>query len=251
MTWSYSRITTFEDCPYRFFLSYLKHLQKQPLFFSDYGKFIHKIIERYLTGALNESELISYYLSNFRREVRGAAPTSAVFKTYFEQGLQYFENMVFPYPTPLATEQRVDFLIEDKPFTGIIDCVAERDNALVVLDNKSRALKPRTARKKPTKYDEELDTYLRQLYLYCVPTKDRFHQYPDRLEINCFRTGQLISEPFREEAFEKTKEWALSTIETITNNEDWSPRLDYWKCRYLCDLNHHCEYYQLNRGWSP
>lgn len=117
----------------------------------------------------------------------------------------------------------------------------------MILDNKSRDLKPRSLRKKPTKSDGELDSYLRQLYLYSVPIKDLFDTYPDRLEFNCFRTGQLISEPFQEKALGTTKEWALQTIEKITENDDWSPQMDYWKCRYLCDLNQHCEYYQMNR----
>lgn len=248
MVWSYSRITAFESCPYKFFLSYISRLDKKPLFFSDYGTLMHRIIEKKLKGELNSSELVPYYLSHFRQDIKGFAPTRAIFKTYFEQGLQYLRHMDFLYPAPLEVEQRVDFFIGGKAFTGVIDCVAKQDGSLIILDNKSRILKPRSSRAKPTKSDKELDDYLRQLYLYSVPIKDQFYTYPNRLEFNCFRTGQLISEPFREEALGNTIDWALQTIDTITENEDWSPKIEYWKCRYLCDLNHHCEYYQMNRG---
>lgn len=248
MVWSYSRITSFESCPYKFFLSYIKHLDKKNMFFSDYGTLMHKIIEMRLNGELSEQEMVPYYLSHFRKDIKGFAPTRAIFKTYFEQGLQYLNHMDFPYPAPIGVEKGVDFFIGDKPFTGIIDCVAKReDGSIAILDNKSRDLKPRSSRKKPTKSDEELDSYLRQLYLYSVPIKDSFDTYPSRLEFNCFRTGQLISEPFREEALGTTKKWALQTIEKITENDDWSPKMDYWKCRYLCDLSQHCEYHQMNR----
>lgn len=218
------------------------------MFFSDYGALMHRAIEMRLNGKLSDGDLVPYYLSNFRREVRGRAPTRTVFKSYFEQGLQYLSHMNFPYPAPVGVEKRVDFFIGGKPFTGIIDCVAEQGGSPIILDHKSRSLKPRSSRKRPTKSDGELDAYLRQLYLYSVPVRDQFDTYPGRLEFNCFRTGQLISEPFLEDAFEKTKEWALQMVEQITENDDWRPDMDYWKCRFLCDLNHHCEYYHINHS---
>lgn len=217
------------------------------MFFSDYGSFMHKLIELYLRGFLEKEELTGAYVSGFRKNVRGKAPSNRIFKSYFDQGYDYLSEIDFPYLSPVGVEQKVDFLVGDKPFTGIIDCVAMDDGKLVILDNKSRALKPRSGRKKPTVSDAELDSYLRQLYLYSVPMEQLYHTYPDRLEFNCFRTGQLISEPFQEDALGTTKEWALQTIEKITENDDWSPQMDYWKCRYLCDLNQHCEYYQMNR----
>ena len=61
-TWSYSRINQFEMCPYAFLLNYIKHTPKKPLFFSDYGSFIHKLIEQYLNGELKKDELAGEYL---------------------------------------------------------------------------------------------------------------------------------------------------------------------------------------------
>jgi len=208
---------------------------------------MHKIIELYLKGELDKKDLASYYLENFRKEVKGYAPSRDIFKTYFEQGLNYLLHIDrFPYQLPLCVEEQLDFNIEDKKFTGIIDCIA-KDDGLIIVDNKSRTLKPRSKRNKPTKSDEELDAYLRQLYLYSIPVKSTFHTYPARLEFNCFRTGELISEPFSEEKFEEAKQWALKMIDTITDNEDWSPKMDYWKCRYICDFSDSCEYFQMNR----
>lgn len=216
------------------------------MFFSDYGKFMHSIIELYLRGELGKGDLVIYYLTNFRKEVIAEAPNPHIFQKYFQDGLRYLTEFEFPYMNVFAVEQKLDFKIEDKNFVGVIDCVVN-DDAVVILDNKSRTLSPRSRRKKPTKSDKELDSYLRQLYLYSVPIKDLFYKYPDRLEFNCFRSGKLISEPFNKDALNKTKEWALSTIEKITNNDVWKPDMEYWKCRYLCDVNQHCEYYQMNR----
>lgn len=246
-TWSYSRLTTFEDCPYRFLLSYIKPQDDTHLFFSDYGLFMHKVIEKYLTGELKHDELGRYYLLNFQKEIVGRAPNKKIFQSYFQQGLSYLNEHCFPYQTPCAVEHRVDFFIDDIPFTGVIDCVAEDNGDLVILDHKSRALKPRTNGKKIRRSDLELDDYLRQLYLYSIPVYLEYHRYPKRLEFNCFRTGQLISEPFSEHALEEAKTWAKRTVKQITDNEDWSPDMEYWKCRYLCGFHDQCEYHLMSR----
>lgn len=244
--WSFSRITSFEDCRYKFFLSYIRHCDKKRLFFSDYGSFIHKIIEKYLKGELSKNELLPYYTSNFKKEVKGKAPSRKLFKNYFEQGMRYFANIKFPYEKPYAIEHRVKFDIDGKPFVGIIDCLV-KDKNLVILDNKSKCLKNRSNRATPTKSDIELSSKLRQLYLYSIPIKCKFDRYPDRLEFNCFRSGELVSEPFKIEDFYETKKWASDLVNTIINNEDWSPNMEYWKCNYLCDVHDHCEYFQLNK----
>lgn len=246
-TWSYSRINQFEMCPYAFLLNYIKHTPKKPMFFSEYGSFIHKLIEQHLNGKFEKDALAKEYLTRFKAEVIGKAPSRDIFKSYFEQGFSYFSDFSFPYKNPLFVEQRVNFNIDGKPFVGVIDCVAKENDEIILLDNKSRALKPRSNRKKPTKTDGELDRYLRQLYLYSIPIKDIFHVYPTRLEFNCFRTGQLISEPFKMDEFERAKQWASESINTIIENDDWSPKLDFWKCNHICDLSDECEYYAMNK----
>lgn len=246
-TWSYSRLTAFEHCPYGFFLSYIKPHSQAPQFFASYGSFLHRIMELYLRGELKKEELPGFYLARFRSEVEGRAPDQKVFRSYFEQGLDYLIHMDFPYQIPCAAERRVDFYVGGNSFTGIVDCVVQDGGDIIILDHKSRVLKPRSGRKKPTRSDRELDDYLRQLYLYSIPVRDIFHQYPKRLEFNCFRSRQIISEPFSESALERTGLWAEQTIARITANEDWSPKMDPWKCRYLCTHYHQCEYYLMNR----
>ena len=63
-TWSYSRINQFEMCPYAFLLNYIKHTPKKPMFFSEYGSFIHKLIEQYLTGKIKKEDLAGEYLGS-------------------------------------------------------------------------------------------------------------------------------------------------------------------------------------------
>ena len=246
MTWSYSRIKSFESCPYGFFLKYIKKLKSGRQFFSDYGSFIHSIIEQYLLGLMKKDELVPYYLARFKRAV-GKPPSPAIFKTYFTQGHAYLETIDFPHQEVMGVERKMEFEIDGKPFVGVLDYETKDEDILSIGDNKSRTLKERSGRKKPTKTDIELDEYFRQLYLYSIPFKERYGRYPNFLEFNCFRIKKIICEPFDEKKLKEAKAWASEMVNRILQNEDWEPRVDYWKCRYLCDQNKNCEYFQMNR----
>ena len=247
MCWSYSRITAYEDCPYRFYLRYIQKVSKNRNFFADYGSFLHLIIQKYLTGELKESELVGYYLMRFRTEVVGKAPSQQIFKNYFRQGLEYLKSMKPPEDETIGVEKEVSFRVGDKEFIGYIDRVSKGDG-IEIIDNKSRALKERTKRKKPTKADMELDEYLRQLYIYSIPIKDEYGVYPKNLVFNCFRTQTVIREPFNIDAYEATKQWALNTIDVITKESEWKPNIDWFKCKYLCECSSQCEYFQMFGG---
>lgn len=245
MRWSYSRLTTFEQCPYRFFLQYIEHEKKVPLFFSDFGSFVHHILELYLTGLLPKEELPSFYLKRFPNKVKGGAPNPKIYKSFFKAGLDYFRNINFCDEHPEAVEWKTEFNIGGNSFVGIIDVVSTKDGKLAIIDHKSHPLKPRSGRKIPTKGDLELDKYLRQLYLYSIPVYEKYGRFPDKLMFNCFRTGVLIEEPFNEENFKEVCQWALNLIAEITKCDLWTADPDYFKCRYLCDCHDACDYYEV------
>ena len=205
MVWSYSRLTSFDECPYRWFLSYLyrdefgRPLKKKSGFFAEFGSYIHMIMQMYLDGVLKESDLSTFYVAHFSSNVRSKAP-------------------------------------------GFIDLISEENGKLIITDHKSRTLKPRSNRASPTKSDLELDSYYRQLYVYSAPVKELYDKYPDALEFNCFRSQTMIQEAFREEKFHRMEQWSKKEIEKIIINDDWGAKPDYWRCHYLCDVSGDCEY---------
>jgi len=248
MVWSYSRLSSFSDCPYKWFLTYLyrengKQLNKKSGFFAEYGTFIHSILQMYLSGVLRKEDLSTYYLLNFRKNVKSKAPNVTIYKNYFDQGFQYLDTVVFPTRKILGVEDEVYFEFAGKPFRGFIDVETEEDGKLIVTDHKSRALKPRSTRSKPTKSDLELDGYLRQLYVYSAAIKQKYGKFPDILEFNCFRPQIMIQEPFKLKRYHQVEDWACSEIETITKNDSWHAAPQYWRCNYLCDVCADCEYF--------
>lgn len=248
MTWSYSRLAAFSDCPYKWFLTYLyrdergKPLPRQSSFFAEFGSYVHLILQMHLNGILARRNLPTFYIRHYADNVRSQPPSAAISQNYFSQGLDYFESISFPKREILDVEKNVRFTFAGKPWTGFIDLVSRDENGLlIVTDHKSRTLKPRSGRSKPTKTDQELDDYLRQLYVYAAPVRNLYGRLPDMLEFNCFRSGIMIREPFNPDRFKEVEQWAAEQIETITTNDVWSAEPDFWRCNYLCDVCRHCE----------
>ena len=242
--WSYSRIECFCDCPYRFFLKYFAGVKEKPLFYSSYGSFIHKLIEQYYKGALTKDEMVTKFLTDFSKEVRGTRPQESTVTKYIQCGCEYLRSFQPFRFNMIDVEKRVEFNIDGTPFVGFIDYLGEEDGEFVIVDNKSRDLKPRSKRAKPTLKDQELDSMLKQLYIYSAAVKQEYGKFPKLLCFNCFRTGTFIEEPFNEDAYNAAIEWAKKQVEDIKDADDFYPQIDYFSCNFICGVDKECEYYE-------
>lgn len=248
MTWSYSRLKAFEDCRYRWYLKYIRGVRGKELFFSSYGSFLHALLASHLRGEATADELVERYLLAFRQEVAARPPSPKIYRNYFSAGLSYLQGISTPPFRPLWVEQEVRFSAGGFPFVGYVDLLGDKEGQLILADHKSRALSPRSKRGRQTKSDRELDSYLRQLYLYSIPVHDAFGRFPAWLSFNCFRAGTVVEEPFRPAALEEAEGWAAGLIQTIMDESDFPPSMEYFKCRYLCDVQDSCEFFALSKG---
>lgn len=242
MVWSFSRLDSYGDCPYRWFLRYIKRHKETDKFYASYGSFMHKILERYYSGELTKDGMLSEFLLKFSDEVKGIRPKETTVQKYIEQGSEYLRNFQ-PLPFKMiSVENKVEFDIDGIPFVGFIDFLGEEDGEYIIVDNKSRDLKPRSKRAKPTVKDRELDEMLKQLYIYSAAVYQKYGKYPKELCFNCFRTGTLIREPFNIEAYNSAIQWAKDRIEEISNDADFLPNQDFFACRYICGVSDDCIY---------
>jgi len=237
-------LSAFETCPYRFYLKYLHGCEEKPKFFSQYGEFVHQIHQLVFNSELPKKYAAQYYVRHFMERVTEKAPTQQVFLSYFRGGLSYFEDMPEFEGSPLGIEKEFRFEIDGFPFIGYADYLTKSDG-IILYDHKARALKPRSNRKKPTLSDKELDQYFRQLYLYSIPIKELYGEYPRELVFNCYRTKCFIREPFDIEKLDAAKDWAVGSIRKIISTEDWPPSIEAFRCRNLCGIEDDCCYYDF------
>lgn len=242
--WSYSRIKCFADCPYKFFLKYFCDIKEEPCFFATYGSFMHKLIENYYRGILSKDEMLTEFLTGFSKSVKGTRPQESTVQKYIRCGVEYLKGFQpFKYPM-VEVEKRVEFEIEGLKFVGYIDYLGEENGEYYIIDNKSRDLKPRSNRKKPTVKDKELDSMLKQLYIYSAAVKQEYGKFPKALCFNCFKSGVFIEEPFREEAYNEAIEWVKRGVANIKSTDDFYPNIDFFSCYYICGVSDNCVYAQ-------
>lgn len=242
MTWSYSRIKCFQDCPYMFFLKYIYKSPSKPMFYSSYGSFIHKLLEQFYSGNITKEELPVKYMTGFQTEVVGDRPSAKIVTSYFHAGLDYFNNFN-PFPLEqIAVEQEFKFKLGDNNLIGYVDYIGQKGNSLYIIDHKSRNLKPRSGRDKPTINDRTLDDMLKQLYLYALAVEQSYGKLPNKLCFNCFKNGQFIEEPFDIKTYFRVQAEFEDEIENIKNATDFPPNIDWFSCKYICDVSDDCCY---------
>lgn len=243
MTFSYSRLSSFDDCRYKWFMKYLLDEKEEETFFASFGKFIHSLLESFYKGKITKDEMLSEYISSYCSKVKGERPSTNIAESYFKSGLEYLKSFSpLPYKV-LAVEEKSEITLFGHPFVGYPDLICEDGSEIIIVDNKSAALKPRSGKKKPTKNDLEIDKMLRQLYIYAEFVKQKYGKYPEEFIFNCFRVGTLIHEPFVYEKFCETMEWVKNKTNEIRMEEDFPPSIEYFFCKYLCGFHNECVYY--------
>lgn len=248
MTWSWSRIELFDQCPYAWFVKYIRGEAEQPRFYTSYGSFMHKLIERYYSDKAPPGTLLLDFLTQFNKEVEGARPSEAIVSKYIDQGISYFKNLQPFQLNTVAVEKQFTSDIQGVPFTGIVDYIGEKDGDLYIVDHKSADLRPRSNRKKETQADKELSDKLRQLYIYSAFLQKEYGKLPKYLCFNCFRTGAFIKEPFSRTAYQEALDQVPASVGKIAGETEFSPKISFFFCKYLCGFSHDCCYWNLRGG---
>lgn len=245
MTWSHSRLKTHDDCPYRWFMTYIHipKLKKEDKFYAAYGSFMHELLEKYYKGEKSKQEILMTFLIQFKDRTKGSGrPKVSTVKKYFEAGVKFIKSLEPMRFKTISVEEEINFKIGKINFTSRIDYIGEEDGEFVIVDHKSRNLKHRSKREKPTLKDKELDLMLRQLYLYAEAVHQKYGKLPKLLCFNCFRTGTFIEEPFNEDAYHEAISWAKNKVEEISGADEFYPNQEFFSCYYLCELSNYCCY---------
>jgi hypothetical protein len=215
------------------------------MFYASYGGFIHQLLEMYLKGKISKEDAKIMFITEFSTKVHGERPSAKTVVSYIEKGTDYLENLKpFDIET-VSVEERGYFHVDGVKFVCVIDFIGKTDEGYYIIDHKSRELKQRSGRKKPTANDLEIDKMLRQLYLYSIYVKENYGEYPKYLCFNCFKNGEFIKEEFDIDKLNETKEWVIKEIEYIKGAEsgDFHPNVEFFQCKYLCGYADECCYW--------
>lgn len=246
MTWSFSRLESFDQCPLGWKMKYIDCEEGESNAFAEYGSYVHKLLEEYLKGELSSLELAFVYENGFDDAVPTDFPPNKYVdmkESYFYKGLEYFENfedvLNDPYEV-IGSEQKVNFQIGDNRFVGFIDLLAkDSDGKIIVVDHKSATLKWTKTGKVSKQSAEKLESYKRQLYLYCKALIDEGIQ-PDYLCWNFFNDKRIYKILFDPNEYEAALQWATETIDRIRATDEFEQHEDWYFCHNICDMRNLC-----------
>ena len=243
-TYSYSKIKMFHNCKKAFYVRYFEN-PKELLSHgtSEFGSFVHEILEKYEKGELQIYEMMPYYIEHYDENVHSSfvlnmsKDFSRDFSdSYYAAGLKYLEGFDgFPDFDIIQAEYEFTIPIENKfNFTGKIDLIArDKEGNLIILDHKSKS---------KFKSKKELAEYAKQLYLYSYAVYKKFGELPKKLYFNMFRTDELIEIPFNNDDYNEAYQWLVKSVDEIENCFDFSEledKTDFY-CMNFCPIREQC-----------
>lgn len=242
MTWSFSRLSSYYQCPYEWKLRYIDCIPKEDSFFGQYGSFIHKILELYAKGEIDFFDICNYYGEHYNEEIYISAPYNAytdIAENYYKKGYDYVCNLS-PFCENfeiLGVEKEVKFQIENFDFVGYIDLLL-RDKVsgeITILDHKSASLKFKKNGEIAKISREHFKNFKRQLYLYSKPVIEEYG-HVDSLSWNLFNIQKTVAINWDKDEYTEAIDWALNTIYKIKEAQDFQCNPDFYYCRNLCSV---------------
>lgn len=218
MRWSFSSVNSYNTCPQAFKLGYLDALPRVGNAFSDWGTWMHSIMERYFKGELEFFELSQVYVNGYEDNITCEFPPNKfcdLGERYYEAGKAYLDafNGMFEDYTVLGVEQKVRLSIDGRPFVGVIDLLVQAPDGIWVCDHKSKSR---------FKSRRECAEYARQLYLYAIYVHEKYGEWPTKLVFHMVRSGgELVEIPFNQNDCDDAKRWFLETIDRIYEDDEF------------------------------
>ena len=249
MTWSFSRLNSFYNCPHEWYERYVMCQKGESGFFGEFGGCCHKVLEKYEKGEISIFEISQEYENLFSQMVVHDAPPNKyvdIKQSYFDKGLEYFDNIDLDLENfeILGVEKEVRFQIAGKDFVGYIDLLLKEKSTgkIIILDHKSASIKFLKNGKISKTDQAHVREFIRQLCLYAKTVIEKFG-HVDELWWNLFKDQKWLKLPFSREDYEEAMKWAEDTIKLIENETEYPCNPDYYYCWNLCSQrNNACPY---------
>ena len=155
--YSYSQLSTFQQCPYAWYRIYIDKVERESSAFASYGTLIHELLERCAKGELSETSLADIFEWRFDTDVPEQFPKNKYVELrpkYFQQGVEFFKNFEgFKDMEILGVEEHFEIDRGDYALQGFIDLLyRDASGRLVCRDWKSSKKYSKQQEKRIMKY---------------------------------------------------------------------------------------------------
>ena len=223
-TYSFSKLKCFYNCKYYYYLHYFDDDGMEPESHgtSEFGRFIHKILELYGKGELPPDKMVEYYKDNYDEFVvsdftLNITPhfSKDMGQKYYNDGMNFLRKFTgFPFKI-LDTERRFEVDYEGKfLLNGSIDVVADMSGKMVIIDYKSKG---------KWKSLQEMKEYEKQLYIYAYAMYKLEGKFPDKMAFFLFRLNKWTWVDFDINRLKEVLQWAENTVNDIESEFEFEP----------------------------
>lgn len=251
MLWSYSRLSSFEQCKYQFYLRYIigddeLYLQEGN-FYAELGSYVHSILEKIFNGELDVEDASQYFVDHYDDNVFYNVNRYIEDKA-FDGCAEYFANLMLDWLKDYevsGVEKKIESKIDGQPFIGYIDLLLKdkRTGEYTIVDHKSSQYPLTKSGKRVLKSEEEkFKCYKHQMYLYCHGIKELYGEFPKWIVWNHFKASAYVRIPFDKNEYKDALEWFNDTVSAIEKEDNFEPQQNFFYCRNLCAFRSSCEY---------
>ena len=248
MTWSFSRVHSYETCPYQFYLNYVaKNKYGISNFYAELGHFMHEVLEKVLRKELKLEDAATYFVNNLDANISNFVKQSTMDRSidacidYLAETdlemLDGFEIVGVELKCRYSLQEEIDYI-------GFIDLLIKHkeEGYYVIVDHKSSGYPLKKNGEVLKNEEENFQSYKRQIYLYSKYVFEKYGEYPKELWWNHFKANKVVKIPFDLDEYHEAQNWFMETIANIYKDEDFLPNMSYMQCNVLCDFREECEY---------
>lgn len=241
---SFSSATTFENCKYGFYLTYIQAEDRKQNFFAEFGLTCHEVLEKYFKGEIDISGMIEAYEEIYPRTVISPAPAfmKDAYQSYYDKGLTYFQEFNFnkdDYDVILI-EEAIKLNYNNINLTVKPDLVLREKSTgkNILIDFKTANVY------KNDKLDKKkFEGYLKQFYLYAKFLWESKGIAVDEIHVWFIvnnKVEKVIFDPFKAE---EVTEWFLGVVNNIYETKEWEyNNSNPFFCNNLCSVADACQY---------
>lgn len=248
MTWSFSRVNSYKECPYQFYLQYIEENKNGVSnFYAELGSFMHHILEKILLKEMKVEDAAEYFVNNIDNHVFCEIKKSTADKA-IEACIEYLAatdmEMLDGFDI-VGVEMKCEYGINDLNQVGYIDLLLKHkeEGYFVIVDHKSSGYPLKkdggVLKSKETMFRD----YKRQAYLYATYVYGTYGQFPKEIWWNHFKDNKIAKIEFDEDEYKEAVRWFVNTISEIYEDNDFMPNMNYFTCNVLCDFREECVYH--------
>jgi DNA helicase-2/ATP-dependent DNA helicase PcrA len=224
---SYSRLSTYLSCPYRYYLQYVEGFRPPANALMSFGSSLHAALRDFYSQDKIPPTLDDLYAHYYRNWFSFGYRSRETEAKFFQEGLsileEYYDRNIDEFCPALFVERRFQVEIKGVPFVGVVDRIDRMpDGTLRVIDYK-------TYRKNGSGL---------QLMLYRLALEKLFGYPPEKLLYYFLKEQETSSVEVNEEALEEAQE-------NLVRMKEWLERGLFLKNKGLncisCDFQRFCE----------